>query len=129
MAPRPGGDCLPALIRNALQLDILALNLDVAQKRPFRIGSFQPSRPYVGLRIHARQGGIFKRINWLALEKDPRIKEINIIRHPGDIIRMPPEDYDSFLLGNIIFTPENGMDVMKECSRLLDGITIEIEAL
>lgn len=128
MAPRPGGDCLPALIRNALQLDILALTLDVAQKRPLRIGPFQPSQPFVGLRIHARQGGIFKRINWSVLEGDPRIKEINIVRHPGDIIRMPPEDYDSFLLGNIIFTPENGMDLMNECGRLLDGLAVEIES-
>lgn len=128
IAPRPGGDCLPALIRSALQLDILALNLDVAQKRPLRIGPFRPSQPFVGLRIHARQGGIFRRINCEAVEGNPRIKEINIVRHPGDIIRMPPEDYDSFLLGNIIFTPENGMDLMSECSRLLDGLAVEIES-
>jgi biotin carboxylase len=127
MAPRPGGDCLPALIRSALQLDILALTLDVAQERPLHIGSFRPSRPFVGLRIHARQGGIFKRINRAALDGNPLIKEINVVRHPGDIIRMPPEDYDSFLLGNIIFTPENGMDLMIECSRLLDGLAVEIE--
>jgi hypothetical protein len=62
------------------------------------------------------------------VEGNPRIKEINIVRHPGDIIRMPPEDYDSFLLGNIIFTPENGMDLMSECSRLLDGLAVEIES-
>jgi biotin carboxylase len=128
IAPRPGGDCLPQLIRNAIQLDILALTLDVAQNRPLRIGPFRPSQPFVGLRIHARQGGIFRRINWAAVEENPRIKEINVIRHPGDIIRMPPEDYDSFLLGNIIFTPQNGMDLMSECSRLLDILTVEIES-
>lgn len=128
MAPRPGGDCLPALIRNALQLDILALTLDAAQKRPLRIGSFRPSRPFAGVRIHATQGGIFKRINYASVEQNPRIKEIHILRHPGDIIRMPPEDYDSFVLGNIIFTPENAMDLMGECRRLLDMIDVEIES-
>ncbi len=128
MAPRPGGDCLPALIRNALQLDILSLTLDTAQKRPLRIGSFRPSQPFVGLRIHARQDGIFKRIDRAALEGDPRIKEIHVVRHPGDVIRMPPEDYDSFVLGNIIFTPENRIDPKSECRRLLDMLTVEIES-
>ena len=128
IAPRPGGDCLPALIRSALQLDIIELTLDVAQKRPLRIDLLSPSRPFVGLRIHARQGGIFRRIDWAAVEGNPRIKEINVVRNPGDIIRMPPEDYDSFLLGNIIFTPVNGMDLMTECSRLLDSLAVEIES-
>ena len=128
IAPRPGGDCLPALIRSALQLDILALTLDVAQKRPLRIGSFRPSQPVVGLRIHASQGGIFRHINWAALEGNSRIKEINVVRHPGDVIRMPPEDYESFLLGNIIFIPENKMDRRNECRRLLDSLTVEIES-
>jgi len=128
MAPRPGGDCLPSLIRHALQLDILALTLDTAQNRPLRIGPFRPSRPFVGLRIHARQSGIFKRINRAPMEGNPQIKEIQMMRHPGDIIRMPPEDYDSFLLGNIIFTPENGMDLMSECRRILDSFTVEIES-
>jgi biotin carboxylase len=128
LTPRPGGDCLPALIRHALHLDIIALTLDAAQKRPLRIGSFRPSQPFVGLRIHARQGGIFKRINQAALEGNPRIKEIHVVRHPGDIIRMPPEDYDSFVLGNIIFTPEDSMDPKSECRRLLDMITVEIES-
>ncbi len=128
MAPRPGGDCLPALIRSALQLDIISLTLDVAQKRPLRIGSFRPPKPYVGLRIHARQGGFFRRINFSFVEQNPRIKEIHILRQPGDLIRMPPEDYDSFVLGNIIFTPENETDPMGECRRILDMIGVEIES-
>ncbi len=128
MTPRPGGDCLPALIRNALQLDILALTLDAAQKRPLRIGSFCPTQPFAGLRIHARQGGIFRRIDFDSVKQNPRIKEIHVLRHPGDIIRMPPEDYDSFVLGNIIFTPENTMNLMHECRRLLDMLSVEIES-
>jgi biotin carboxylase len=128
MTPRPGGDCLPALIRNALQLDILALTLDAAQKQPLHIGSFRPPRPYAGLRIHARQGGIFRRIDFAFVKQNPQIKEIHVLRHPGDIIRMPPEDYDSFVLGNIIFTPENAMNPMDECRRLLDMLSVEIES-
>jgi biotin carboxylase len=129
MAPRPGGDCLPALIRNALQLDILGLTLDAAQNRPLRIGSFRPPQPFVGLRIHAEHGGIFRHINCSLLKEDARIKEIHVLRHPGDIIRMPPEDYDSFVLGNIIFTPANTTDPSDECRRILDMLTVEIESL
>jgi biotin carboxylase len=128
MAPRPGGDCLPALIRNGLQLDILALALDVAQNRPLSIGSFRPPQPFVGLRIHAKHGGIFRRIDCGLLKEDARIKEIQILRHSGDIIRVPPEDYDSFVLGNIIFTPQNTTDPLGECRRLLDMVTVEIES-
>ncbi len=126
MATRPGGDCLPALIRNALQLDIIALTLDVAQNRPLCIGSFRPPQPFVGLRIHAKHGGTFGRIDCGLLKKDARIKEIHVLRHPGDIIRMPPEDYDSFVLGNIIFTPKNTTDPSGDCRRLLDMLTVEI---
>ena len=129
MAPRPGGDCLPALIRNALQLDILGLTLDAAQNSPLRIGSFRPPQPFVGLRIHAKHGGIFRSINYGLLKEDARIKEIHVLRRSGDIIRMPPEDYDSFVLGNIIFTPENKTDPSVECRRLLDMLTVEIESL
>ena len=128
MAPRPGGDCLPALIRNALQMDILAMTLDAARNRPLHIGSFRPPQPFVGLRIHARQGGIFRRIDSAFAEGNPRIKEIHVLKHPGDTIRMPPEDYDSFVLGNIIFTPEDTTDPAGECHRLLDMLTVEIES-
>jgi biotin carboxylase len=128
MAPRPGGDCLPALIRNALQLDIIALALDVAQNRPLHIGSFRPSQPFMGLRIHAKHGGIFRRIDYAFGKQNSRIKEIHILRRPGDIIRMPPEDYDTFVLGNIIFTPENTTDPAGECRQLLDMLTVEIES-
>jgi biotin carboxylase len=128
MAPRPGGDCLPALIRNALQMDIIVLTLDAAQNRQMRIGSFRPPQSFVGLRIHASRSGIFRRIDCAFMEGNPRIKEIHILRHSGDIIRMPPDDYDSFVLGNIIFTPENATDPAKECRRLLDNLTVEIES-
>jgi hypothetical protein len=128
MTPRPGGDCLPALLRNALHLDIIALTLDAAQNRPLNIGSFRPSRPFVGLRIHAGQSGILRRIDVSSATENPRIKEIQILRRPGDIIRMPPEDYDSFVLGHIIFTPENTMDLVGECRNLLNMVSVEIDS-
>jgi biotin carboxylase len=128
ITPRPGGDCLPALIRHALGLDVLVLTLDLAQNRPLRLDSLPPPKPLAGLRVHAERGGILKKINWDALADDPRIKEICPLRQPGDTIRMPPEDYESFLLGNIIFAPDEKGDVSDECRHILTRLTVEMES-
>ena len=126
MTPRPGGDCLPHLIRQALGLDILGLTLDLAQNRPLRLGSLRPLRKLVGLRIHARRGGVFQGIDWSGLAGDPQVVEFAAVRRPGDLIRMPPADYDSFMLGHIIFEPSNGVPLADECARWLERVGVEI---
>ena len=128
ITPRPGGDCLPALIRQALGLDTILLTLDLAQGRSWSLESLPPPRPMVGLRLHARQEGRLKKINWAAVEKDPRVKEICRLRRPGETIRLPPADYTSFLLGNIIFTPDRPETVMDECLQMIDRLTVEMDA-
>ncbi len=127
ITPRPGGDCLPALIRHALGLDTIMLTLDLAQNRPLPLDPLPSPRPMAGLRVHAAQNGVLKKINWETVAKDPRVKEICPLRRAGDKIRLPPEDYDSFLLGNIIFAPNDKSTVRKECRSLLERLTVEME--
>ncbi len=128
MTPRPGGDCLPSLLLNAYNLDILALTLDFAQMRSIQIVKPNTGQQVAGLRIHADHGGILRKIDTGRISQDPRIREIDFRRRAGDTIKMPPEDYESFLLGHIIFDLSGKTDMDDECNLLMDSVLVEIEA-
>jgi len=104
LAPRPGGDCLPHLLLKAQGLDILKLSLDFAGRRQtgplVPLSDFAPG--FMGIRIIAREGGILRKINIDALKNDPRVLEIGLSKEPGHEITLPPEDYDSWILGHVI---------------------------
>ncbi|MFZ5563644.1 MAG: ATP-grasp domain-containing protein [Thermodesulfobacteriota bacterium] len=126
MTPRPGGDCLPPLIRHALDIDTLLLALDVAQHRPLSLADCPPPRLMAGLRFHARQEGVLTRADWSAIAGDPRVREVLPVRHPGDKIFLPPRDYDSFLLGSAVFAPAGPDTLAEECAGLLNRLIVEI---
>ncbi len=106
MTPRPGGDCLPQLIREAMGLDMLGLALDTARDEvPDFLGK-KPERDLIGLRIFAPGPGVLKRVDTDSLADDPRVRSIVINRSAGHVITMPPEDYDSWLLGHYIIEPD-----------------------
>ena len=127
LAPRPGGDCLPFLLRLGLNLDILKLFLDFSCNRPLQLDKPCAGRPFLGLRVHARKGGILRKIDVEQLKRDPRVQEIHLIHSPGHTIRMPPEDYISWLLGHIIFEPDPGTDAAIQCNSLLERLVVEVE--
>ncbi len=127
MAPRPGGDCLPFLLRHGYHLDVLKLLLDFSRQRPLRLNRPASSRPLVGLRLHARQSGILKKIDCRQLQNDGRISEIHLTRQPGHLIKMPPDDYESWLLGHIIFAPDADREAESQCLDLLAKLIVEIE--
>lgn len=126
LAPRPGGDCLPALVRRCYALDTLALMLDFARQEPFPWERPASHPPMVGLRLHAGQAGTLVGIEDRALRGDPRVQEVNLLRRPGHCIRRPPEDYDAWLLGHVIFVPDDGKDVAAQCRELCDKLTITV---
>jgi uncharacterized membrane protein len=84
-------------------------------------------RPSVGLRLHASQSGILKKIDSHQLQSDARVSEVHLTRQPGHLIKMPPDDYDSWLLGHIIFEPDGASEVESQCLALLDKLIVEIE--
>ncbi|WP_373500347.1 ATP-grasp domain-containing protein [Desulfococcus sp.] len=127
MTPRPGGDCLPSLLREAAGIDILMMTLDVAEGRPVGIMQGRPVKPRVGLRLLAGRGGVVREIDWARLAQDPRVRQVNIIRKPADTIRMPPEDYDSWLLGHVIFAPsEDGPELPAQCDDMAGRLTVRM---
>jgi biotin carboxylase len=127
LAPRPGGDCLPFLLRRSRGLDVLKLFLDFCQQRPLELTPIHDSRALLAMRLHAGKSGILKKIDKQHLQQDPRVKEIYLTRKPGHPIKMPPEDYDSWLLGHVIFEPDQSVEVQLQCQALLDRLIVEIE--
>ena len=126
MAPRPGGDCLPSLVRRCCQLDVLQLTLDLACQKPFDQKPTAPHPPMVGLRLHAPEEGTLAGIDDQALRRDPRVREIRLTRQPGHIIKRPPADYDAWLLGHVLFVPDPRRDVASQCRELCRRLRIEV---
>ncbi|MDZ7667134.1 MAG: ATP-grasp domain-containing protein [Desulfotignum sp.] len=126
ITPRPGGDCLPWLLDISGHLDILKLTLDVAGNRLWDISAVQFS-PHMALRIHAGKHGILRKIDYRDLASEPRVKQIHLIRKPGHRIVLPPDDYDSWLLGHVIFDTYGWNFPETRCSLLIRRLEIEIQ--
>ena len=127
MAPRPGGDCIPFLLKTAWNLDILKLCIDFAgNRRNLPIRERMPES-ILGLRFHARQAGTLRSIDAKQLVQDPRVVDVHLIRKPGDPIRMPPEDYDHWVLGHAIVRPFVGTEIMDQCRDLSERLVVEIQ--
>jgi len=127
MTPRPGGDCLPFLLKEAGNIDILGLTLDAAQGVAWKNEKKRPYSPLVAFRIHARKNGVLKSIKTDAVENDSRVKKIHLIHSPGHRVTMPPQDYDSWLLGHLIIEPNRRKFFETECLLLAKRIDIEMD--
>ncbi len=127
LTPRIGGDCLPPLIRKCCGLDTIGLALDFAECRKYAIPERSLWKEHVGMRFFANQGGVLAGVNCEKLAEDPSVKEIFIKRAPGHEITLPPEDYDSWLLGHVIFEPHPDICLIRQCDDLREKIIINVE--
>ena len=129
LTPRPGGDCLPWLIRQSSGLDMLGLALDFAQSSGISLPSADGWEALVGLRLIAPEAGIVKQIDSRLLDQDPRVREVLIKRARGHRVALPPKDYDSGLLGHVIFKSSGKVPVEDECAELASKLIVEMEGL
>jgi biotin carboxylase len=127
LAPRPGGDCLPFLLRQACGLDMLKLLLDFACHKPLSRMPGVNGKSLVGLRVHARQSGILQHIDSRDLAADQRVRNIHLIREQGHNIILPPDDYDAWFLGHVIFEPDGRAKIEDQCNALLEKLRIVVE--
>jgi len=128
LTPRPGGDCLPPLIQQSCGLDMLGLALDIAQRRKIYLPQRQRWETLVGVRLFAESEGTVKGIDDFDMRKDPRVREVFIKRLPGHRVVLPPKDYDSRLLGHVIFMPSGSIPLEAECSEVSGKLKVEMEA-
>lgn len=126
MTPRPGGDCLPHLLRRARNLDILALALDFARQRP-PLWPEEGGEGYVGLRLHARRAGEIRAIDSLALRRDERVREVHLTCQPGQKVTLPPADYLSWYLGHVIFEAAPAENWQAQCGELGKLLTLAFD--
>ena len=119
MTPRPGGDCLPQMYRNSGGRDMLGLAVEYAANG--KLPAIDPQngmRRVAGLRLFAHRGGVLQDIAFDKLAGLP-ILETCTIGPVGRRIVMPPDDYDSWKLGNVIFAPCDSLPVEKQCDEIL----------
>ncbi|WP_169309020.1 acetyl-CoA carboxylase biotin carboxylase subunit family protein [Desulforhopalus sp. IMCC35007] len=127
MSPRPGGDCIPALLFRATGFDILSRALEFAgNQAPAPISKIS-GNGLIALRLHAETSGEIVKINTNSLYQDPRTREINIVHSAGHLITMPPDDYDSWYLGYVLFRPVPGIPVEEQCLELRQMLDLDIK--
>jgi biotin carboxylase len=127
MSPRPGGDCIPALLFRATGFDILSRALEFAKSQAPAPISKISGNGLIALRLHAETSGVIVKINTNSLYHDPRTREINLVHSTGHLITMPPEDYDSWYLGYILFRPIPGIPVEEQCLELRQMLDLDIK--
>jgi biotin carboxylase len=127
LAPRPGGDCLPDLIRLAGDVDVIGLALDIAEGRTIHLPAANRWKRHAAVRIHATQCGTIHDIDTRKAAADPRVAQITLIRQKGHRVVLPPEHYDLWVLGFIIFRPDPKRAVAVQCEELLAGVCVVME--
>ncbi|MBN2311674.1 MAG: ATP-grasp domain-containing protein [Candidatus Hydrogenedentes bacterium] len=118
LTPRPGGDCLPLLLRTAAGLDMLQFAVEFARGRPPERAPMPKSQRYVGLRLLADREGTLSAIDAGRLRQDPRVRQVEVLRRPGTLIRTPPNDFDSWVLGHVVFVPSEERPLAEQCDEL-----------
>ncbi len=114
MTPRPGGDCLPDLIMESSGFDTLGAALDFAEGKRLNVPPAGAWRSLTGLRLIASREGTLKRLDCAGIASDRRVRSCHLKRAPGDRVVLPPLDYDSRILGHVIY------DTAREERRDLD---------
>jgi hypothetical protein len=127
LTPRPGGDCLPWLIRESCGLDMLGLALDFAVGNPIRLPEASSWKPLIGMRFFAKRAGIIRFIDDSHLKQEKRIKSYHLKARPGYRITLPPEDYDSRILGHAIFEANPFEPIQQQCMEIEAKLGIDME--
>ncbi|HYW78747.1 MAG TPA: ATP-grasp domain-containing protein, partial [Thermoguttaceae bacterium] len=117
LTPRCGGDCLPSLLKTACDFDVLGLALRFARGNVRDVAPRVVKRA-VALRLFADRSGVLERTDTTALMADPRVLSVTLTKQPGARLRLPPADYDSWILGHVIYRPDRSCDVHTQNDEL-----------
>jgi biotin carboxylase len=127
LTPRIGGDCLPPLIEKSSGLNMLKTALDFAEGKCPIIPPESQWQNLIGLRLFSHQDGIIRSIDIGRLLSDARVLDVYLKRKVGDKIKLPPVEYDSWLLGHIIFRPNAAEELLVQCLELREKLVVDME--
>jgi len=127
MTPRPGGDCLPPLLEQVSGFDMLGFALDFAVGKSPAIADRSTWKQLVGVRLFAENAGVIRSFDTSRITADPRVRECYLKRSAGHRVVLPPQDYDSRVLGHIIFQPRSADPIEAESQELAAMLTVEME--
>ncbi|MBU1997667.1 MAG: ATP-grasp domain-containing protein, partial [Candidatus Omnitrophica bacterium] len=127
LTPRPGGDCLPFLIKESSGFDIFGAALDFAEGKPVYPLEIEKWKKVIGLHLLADKNGILKDIDDSLIVSDERVIRCDLKHSQGDRIVMPPNDYESRLLGHVFFRPYPDQDLEKQCEEISQKLIFEME--
>jgi len=127
LTPRPGGDCLPQLIRASSGLDMLGLALDFSTGKPITIPHESHWEKLVGMRILAESTGVVRHIDESGLKSHRSVRAWGLKAGPGHRVKAPPDDYDSRVLGHVVFEPHSTQPLLSQCMAIRSKIDIQME--
>ncbi|MBN2070383.1 MAG: ATP-grasp domain-containing protein [Candidatus Krumholzibacteriota bacterium] len=127
ITPRPAGDCLPQMIKSSSGLDMISAQIDFAAGGEVKVPEKERWDHLVGLRVHSRSEGRFRSVSVRSDTLPQEIIEVSWLKKPGDSIKLPPEDYGSWLIGHMIFRPLSGIDVGSQVKQVREAVELEIE--
>ena len=117
LTPRCGGDCLPSLLKTACDFDVLGLAIRFARETVAK-AVVRVDESVVALRLFAEQAGTLEWADTVALVDDRRVLSVVLTRRLGDRVKLPPLDYDSWILGHVIYRPDPGRTVSEQNEEL-----------
>jgi len=126
MAPRVGGDCLPDVIRASSGLDTLTAALDFAAGEEPHVPHGRRWSRCLGVRFFAPAAGRVRR-----LDASPVLAETSVVacvlkRRVGEVVQVPPADYDSWILGHAVLRLERHDDAELTCLRIASLLQLEV---
>ena len=125
VTPRCGGDCLPSLLKTACDFDVLGLAIRFARQAVDKV-VVRVKESTVALRLFADRAGTLEWIDTAALVTDRRVLSLVMTRRLGEQVNLPPIDYDSWILGHVIYKPEPGRTVAEQNDELSSLLKMRI---
>lgn len=125
-SPRPGGDCLPFVIRYATGQDMLIKALDFAADQSTVFKHWTLAEPHVGVRLLASDSGTLVSTDVSRLQSDENIREVVWYHQPGHRIVLPPENYVSRVLGHVVARLADGFTAHELVKSILERVEIKI---
>ena len=128
LTPRPGGDSIPTLVEIATGNDLLGTYLDIISGKPHPLETTEmPPESFASINLYAPGEGVITRLDPSLILSFPWVKAVFLKKEEGDRIILPPDDYDSRLLGYCIISSESGSNLLSIYHQLNKSLNVSIK--